>query len=183
MYPIIIFSPLWRALYFFFMPIIVAWQLLECHSNRILTNYCVKPICRNHFPGVDEEMRESSGKGSWLELLPQRSGCRMGWSVEDPPVSCSFLFIFVLCTAPAWVLCPIFSFQTGFLNVGKGSVGGGIQELNAAWSIKALGVFHRQIKGELITKISVTKNKPPGDFSVSDQGSQEIKCEIQAVKS
>lgn len=43
--------------------------------------------------------------------------------------------------------------------------------------------FSMANKGELITKISVIKNKAPGDFSVSDQGSQEIKSEIQAVKS
>lgn len=75
------------------------------------------------------------------------------------PALCS-LFVFISYTAPAWALSPSFSSPAGFLEVAREGVGG-IQELNAAWSIKALRVFH---KGELITEISVIKNKPPGDF-------------------
>lgn len=68
----------------------------------------------------------------------------MGWSVQEPPASCSLLFI-CLCFVhgPCLGALPRLFLPSGISEGGQGAVGG-IQELNAAWSIKALGVFHGQ---------------------------------------
>lgn len=63
-----------------------------------------------------------AGKGSWLQLLPQRSGCRMGWcelQCAELPALRS-LFVFALYTAPAWTLLPGFSLPSRISEGGEG---------------------------------------------------------------
>lgn len=90
----------------------------------------------------------------------------MGWCELECAAASSFLLssldLSVLCAQPLpGRSCPAFPSREDFWRWGGGA--GGTQELNAACTIKALGVLHRN-KGELITKISLIKNKLPGDF-------------------
>lgn len=136
-----------------------------------------------------EELREGSGSvlippsvlGRALGSSSCPKGVGVGWAgvCRSLQLPLSSLYLSLLCTQP--LLFPSFSSQAGFLRVGRGCWRH--PGVKCCLEYQSTGSFPQAIKGNSSQKYLLLKANCRGIFLVSDQGSQEIKCQMQAVKS